>query len=259
MKVYLDYIFLENLIVNIVVILETIKLTKFKLKNNTIKFILICIIESILSIVINSICISVICTILNIVVLFKPKKIVNIFKITVIYYLVYIVFIGVVILISNAFNIYLENILNKIIIYCISGIFSHLFISDMWKMWKSNISKESIYYTLVWNGEKIPVFVDTGNSVKDYISGLDVIFLDYKYKYLALDLDSVSLDIKTVNGESDIEGYIVKDVEIYKGDNKVAKIDKILFAFELKSEEPEKYSGLLGYDLYLEKLEGVIL
>ena len=53
-----------------------------------------------------------------------------------------------------------------------------------------------------------------------------------------------------------IDGYIFKNVEIYREDKYVATIEKIIISFEFNNSH-EKYSGIIGYETYLKYLEGV--
>ena len=68
------------------------------------------------------------------------------------------------------------------------------------------------------------------------------------------------INVSTVNGSQIKLGYIIKNIIVYKEEREIALIDKIILSFSLdNSNTPEKYSAILGYDTYLEKLKGVIL
>ena len=131
-------------------------------------------------------------------------------------------------------------------------------------MWKSNIKDRDLFYTLNINGKKVNTFVDTGNSVKDPITSLDVIFLKKELEKEII-TDNLSykktyINVSTVNGSQIKLGYIIKNIIVYKEEREIALIDKIILSFSLdNSNTPEKYSAILGYDTYLEKLKGVIL
>ena len=131
-------------------------------------------------------------------------------------------------------------------------------------MWKINIKDRDLFYTLKINDRKINAFVDTGNSVKDPITSLDVIFLKKELEKEILtnniNYKKTYINVSTVNGSQIKVGYIIKNITVYKEEREIAIIDKIILSFSLdNSNTPEKYSAILGYDTYLENLKGVIL
>ena len=131
-------------------------------------------------------------------------------------------------------------------------------------MWKINIKDRDLFYTLKINDRKINAFVDTGNSVKDPITSLDVIFLKKELEKEILtnniNYKKTYINVSTVNGSQIKVGYIIKNIKLYKEEREIAIIDKIILSFSLdNSNTPEKYSAILGYDTYLENLKGVIL
>lgn len=268
MKIYLDYIFLENLVVNIVIISELIIFTKSKV--STKRKVVIIFIDTILS-CIFAMYSNTVSYILHFFVsigilffLFNPKNIYELIKKFCYYYLLYFIYIGLIISFSILLKINLENIINKLFIYVFSGIFFHFLCRDLWKMWKINIKDRDLFYTLKINDRKINAFVDTGNSVKDPITSLDVIFLKKELEKEILtnniNYKKTYINVSTVNGSQIKVGYIIKNITVYKEERKIAIIDKIILSFSLdNSNTPEKYSAILGYDTYLENLKGVIL
>lgn len=268
MKIYLDYIFLENLIVNTVIILETIIFTKSKISIKRKVFVII--LDTFLSCFLaisnnlNTYILHLFFSLITLFILFKSPNIYQLFKKTICYYILYFIYLGLIILLSIVINIDLSIYINKIIIYIFSGICFHFICKDLWKMWKINITQKDLYYILKFNDVEIKAFVDTGNSIKDPITSLDVIFIEEKLKPIILnekeEYKKINIEVLTINGTDIKEGYIVRDVIIYKENKQVNKIDKIILSFTLNnSNTPEKYSAIIGYDIYLEKLEGVKL
>ena len=267
MKIYLDYIFLENLVVNIVIIVETIIFTKSKVSSK--RKIIVIILDTVLSCVysinsyLNKYLFHFIFTLIVLFILFKPKNIISLLKKTGCFYMLYFLYLGLIIFSSLFLNINLELFVNRILIYSLSGVVFHFICKDLWKVWKSNIRSRDLYYILCINNVKLNAFVDTGNTVKDPLTSLNVIFVNKDLKDICISNDTKSdkiyININTVNGNDVKEGYVVENVDIYKGKNKVAKLDKIILSFTLNSNTPEKYSAILGYDTYLENLQGVIL
>ena len=112
--------------------------------------------------------------------------------------------------------------------------------------------------------QRIKSFVDTGNSVKDNISNLDVIFINCKY-YNKLKEEGVLnkkiyINIKTLTGYENVDGYVVRNVSFYSNDKYVATVKRIIVSFTLQEmQNDEKYSALIGYNTYVEKLKGVTI
>lgn len=268
MKIYLDYIFLENLIVNTVIILETVIFTKSKISNKRKVFIII--LDTILSCFLavnnhlNTYILHLFFSLITLFILFKSSNLYQLIKKVICYYIIYFLYMGLVISFSIIFNVNLEIFLFKIMLYVFSAIVFHFICKDLWKLWKINITQKNLYYTLKFNDIEIEAFVDTGNSIKDPITSLDVIFIDEKLKDNVLNniekYKRISIEVSTVNGVDIKEAYIVKDVIVYKEKTEIVQIDKIILSFTLNSSStPEKYSAIIGYDTYLDKLEGVIL
>lgn len=262
MKIYLDYIFLENLVVNTVIIIETIILTNFSVSKKKRIFIIFLdtFISTIMKIIpqLDNFLIHIILSSLSLFILFKFKNIFEFIKNLISYYLIYFIYIGIIISFSIIFNINLENILIKLALYIFSASILNILVKDLWKMWKSKIKISDLYYELKINDVKIKSFIDTGNTVKDPISLLNVIFLNKNLKNsLNLDVNKkIAFNVSTVSGNDIKEGYIVKNVKVIKDGREIAKIPKIILCFSLTSNTPEKYSAIIGYDTYLENISG---
>ncbi|MBO5477836.1 MAG: sigma-E processing peptidase SpoIIGA [Clostridia bacterium] len=268
MQIYLDYIFLENLIVNTVIIIETIIFTKSDISIKRKVFIIL--LDTILSCFLaintnlNTYILHLFFSTITLFILFKSPNIYELLKKMACYYMLYFLYMGLIISFCIIFNINLEVFINKIILYVFSALVFHFICKDLWKMWKINITQKNLYYTLKFKKIEIKAFVDTGNSIKDPITSLDVIFINEQLKYSILneikEYKKINIDVLTINGKDTKEGYIVKDVIVYKEKREIAKISNIILSFSLNnSSTPEKYSAIIGYDTYLDKLEGVIL
>ena len=266
MKIYLDYIFLENLVLNLILLYQVSIFTKSHLKktNYIIGTVFIAIYTTIVHIVnlsiLNNIGIKIAVIFIGIYITFKPKIIPEYIKKIIYYFLLSFLYVGVIISISLLFGINLESIISKIIIYIISGVISYIFNKNMWKMWKSNIKKSDLTYKINIKGQEIIAFVDTGNNVKDLLTNLNVIFVDEKYKEKIIDGNKeVIIGFNTIAESGNLQGYIVKDIEVYKNKEKVGTIKKIIMCFVKNSLDKKEYSALIGYDTYIENLKGVRL
>ena len=262
MKIYLDYIFLENLIVNAVIIIETILLTNTEVskKRRNLVIFLDTIFSCLVIIIskLNNFTFHFIFSCIALFVLFKPKNIYEFIKKYLCYYLIYFMYIGLVIALSIIFDIDLEKYVYKLFVYLISAIILHYTLKDLWNMWKTKLKDRDLYYKLLIDNVQIDVFVDTGNNVKEPITNLNVIFLNEKLKSkLRLNnYKQMYVEVMTVNGIDKKQGYIATNVIVMKNGKTITKIPKVILCFSLISNTPEKYSGIIGYDTYLENING---
>lgn len=262
MKIYLDYIFLENLIVNTVIILETILLTNTDVSKKRRNLVII--LDTVLSCItvlvsdLNNYIFHIIFSSLTLYILFRFKNLYDYFKKFLCYYLIYFIYIGMIIALSTSFNVNLENYVYKFAIYIISALILHIVVKDLWNMWKTKLKNRDLYFKLLIDNVVVDAFVDTGNNVKEPITNLNVIFLNanLKSKLRLEKYKIIDVDVITVNGTDKKQGYIATDIIVIKDGKKIAKIPKIILCFSLIGNTPEKYSGIIGYDTYLEDLNG---
>lgn len=267
MNYYLEYVFLENVIVNFILL----NLVNIFTKSNTkkINIIVSSIFSSIYTTVVvifglDSFIIKLLLIVFVVYIAYNPKYVSKYLKIVAYYLFLNYLYLGIIIGITLMFSINIENIILKILVYIISAVILYLLNKFMWKMWKNNIKKDKLTYTINIKGQEIFCFVDTGNMVKNYRYNLDVIFLDKKWhevlsKKNVLD-KKVDTYIHSIVGDSVIAGYVIENVEVYKNRKKIKVIDKIIISFSNQTINIfNKYTGLIGYETYLEYLEGVHL
>ncbi len=266
MKIYLDYIFFENLVVNVILIYQVGIFTKssFKKTNYVIGIIIIALYTTIMNIskysFLDNFIIKIIIIFIGIYIIFVPKTIPQYLKKVLYYFLLSFLYVGIIISVSLLFKIKLISIKTKIFVYAISGILSYIFNKNMWKMWKSNIKKSDLTYTINIKGQEINAFVDTGNNVKDILTNLNVIFIDDKYKQKIINNNKeIIIGFNTISGSSTLKGYIVNNILVYQNKRKIGKIKKIVVCFVKDKLNKKEYSALIGYDTYIENLKGVTL
>lgn len=269
MTYYIEYIFLENIIVNYIIIYE---LTIFvKCKTKKLNFLIgIATLSSYATVIyffkeegIISSFLKILVVFFCIYMIFKPKKIVKYIKICIYYFLLSFMFVGIVIALILFFNLEISNIVIKFITYIISSLILYIFNNYLWKMWKAKIKKSDLIYSINIKDINIKAFVDTGNSVHDYIKNLDVIFIEEKYKKQLKESGLINkkeiLNIKTISGEKNFDGYIVENVEFRKDKKIVCTLKEVVFVFVNKNLKIGEYSALISYETYVEKLKGVVL
>lgn len=271
MKVYLDYVFIENFIINLSILYQVSIFTKTKISKT--RLILTSITFSIISVIkilniTNNIILQILVVFIGIYLLFLPKKIIKYFKYQMYYYLISITYIGIIISSAIFLGIKLNNIVTRISIYILSIVITYLINKYMWKMWINKIKYFNLTYKLVINSlDKIAfkVFVDTGHNIKDPFSNLDIIILNsetYISKLNSKKLDNIKssmkeIEILTANGKSKIKGYIFNDISIRKRKTEKVLLKKAIILFIDEKINNNEYDGIISYNTYLEKLEGV--
>lgn len=266
MNRYLDYIFLENLIVTYFVFIQIDK----TLKRN-IKIILRVISSLIMSlymttayVYVNSFISSFVVKILVvntcIYILYKPETVIKYVKYILLYFLINILYMGIVIAITVVFKFNLSSIIIKILVYLISYIILNIFNSNLWKLWKTNIKQDNLTYKVSIRGKFFEGFVDTGNTAKNIISGIDIFFMNIKfYNQIITTSDiaqKIELNIKTPYSNECLEGYIIKKVKIYKENMLINEIPKIIVCFSNSEDMFKEYDILINCNTYFDYLEG---
>lgn len=269
MTSYIEYIFLENLVINYIIICQVSIFTKIKTKKiNFIFGIVILSFYTTLSYfldakILSSTFIKIFVINFSIYIIYIPKEIKMFFKIFVYYFLISFLLVGLVIALSLIFNIDISNIILKVLVYIISGSLLYLFNKYMWKMWKSNIKKDDLMYQLKIKDVIVNSFIDTGNTVYDYGNNLDVIFIENKYFdpffYNRVLSDNINLSINTISGNEKLKGYIINNVKVFKNKQEIFEFKKVVFVFINKKLSNNEYNALIGYNTYLDKLKGVSL
>ena len=270
MEYYIEQIFLENYIVNFVILYILNLFLKSHVK--LIKLLSINLISTIYVLIIyinniENIFLKIMLAFVVTYIIFAPSRLKAYFQYTFLYLLFNFLYLGIIISITVLLNISINILVCKILVYLISALLLYLMTSVMWKMWKTNIKKENITYIVNIQGQEINCYVDTGNLVKNLEYNLDVIFLDSRW-YDVLNekgilKKKVNTYINSVTSNMVSYGYIVENVYVYKEDLKnkkgknIYKINKIIISFSnQKINIDGKYTGLIGYNTYLENLGG---
>lgn len=270
MKIYLDSIFLENIIVNYILIYQVNIFTKSKAK--VLSRVLGAGVLAIYTVatyvlqdsMLNTMWIKLLSVIIAIYITFRADQVKVLMKQILYYYIVSFLYVGVIISLTLFFHLTIDKVIVKIMIYLVGGVISYLFNQYLWKVWKRNIKKEDLTYTINIKGQEIPAFLDTGNLAHSPIHHTDIIFLDYSW-YGVLELlgvlqKRVSVSIHTVSQSDETYGYLVKGVKIFKAGKEICTLDKIIFSFSnQKINIDDKYTALIGYQVYLDNLKGVTL
>lgn len=200
MTVYLDIVFLENLIINYIILYETGIISKAKIK--TIRLIIASIIGATYSIIYylvnlkiySGVVLKIILSIVLIYVGFKADNIKKLIKQILLFYLVSFVFGGAAISIIYMVDANLITIQNGVIIgnYTLKTIFigivvAYITIILAYNVIKTKISKKDLIcdIKITLNNENIytKAIIDTGNLLKEPITNIPVVVVEHTLLY----------------------------------------------------------------------------
>ncbi len=196
MVVYAEYVFLENFIMNFIILSLTAKFGKAA--DSKLKLFLASSLGALYAFIIFfpslhfmfSIFMKIACSMLIIIVAFTPYRFKEFFKLTGIFYLITLVFggAGFAMFYFTSFNgivsngvFYITNIsVKNIMLACGVG---YILINFCWSYIQRQLSKDKVYMTLriEMNGDIVELkgMVDTGNSLTDPITQYPVIIVEY--------------------------------------------------------------------------------
>ena len=269
MTIYLDYIFIENFLIDYILLKETSYIARRKATN----------IRAIVSSIIGSVYVVMmiyfklqelnflICKLLLIIVMifiaFKPERISKYIKLVMLFILISVINVGTLTVITNLFN--LQNIsgLIKIIVYIASLFLSKYFMNYMWKIYKHNIKNDELIYEVkIYLGDKMykyNAFLDTGNNVFSYTYNVPVIFaeiIDDNILKTLKNKEYFNIRTVTLSSQSNKKAYIFDNIQITQK-NKIWHVKSAIVFEETKLSKDNSYNMLLNYNLYEQNLGGI--
>ena len=291
MSIYLDIVFIENVIMNYIILLATVIITKEKL--NQIRIIISSIIGGIYAVsyyvtkfsAYITIPAKVILSIVMIYIAINPKSIKKMMKELIIFYLTSFAFGGCAI--AVLYTIKPQNIINKkgsligiypIKVALIGGIIGFITIIIAFKLVKNKMSIKDLFCTvkIIDNGteKKVKALLDTGNFLKDPITNLPVIIVEKEKLIDILPREILENTNKIISGEFEIKdiyisklrvlpfsslgkqngmllGFKVEKVIVILNEEEVIRNDVIIGIYDKKLSINEKYECLIGMN-YLE-------
>ena len=291
MSIYLDIVFIENVIMNYIILLATVIITKEKL--NQIRIIISSIIGGIYAVsyyvtkfsAYITISAKVILSIVMIYIAINPKSIKKMMKELIIFYLTSFAFGGCAI--AVLYTIKPQNIINKkgsligiypIKVALIGGIIGFITIIIAFKLVKNKMSIKDLFCTvkIIDNGtkKKVKALLDTGNFLKDPITNLPVIIVEKEKLIDILPREILENTNKIISGEFEIKdkyisklrvlpfsslgkqngmllGFKVEKVIVILNEEEVIRNDVIIGIYDKKLSINEKYECLIGMN-YLE-------
>lgn len=269
MTIYLDYIFIENFVIDYILLKETSYISRKEITHK--RAILSSIVAS--TYVVFMICFKVqelnylICKMLLGVVIiyicFQPKEINEYIKLITFFLLISVINVGTLTVISNLLNIQNQEGLLKLVIYILSLLLSKFFTNNIWNIYKRKIKNEDLLYDVQINVKgniyKYKAFLDTGNSVYSYTYNLPVIFaelIDDNMLEKLEEKESFNIRTVTLSNAQDKKAYIFDNVEITNKKEKWKVKTAIVFE-NIKLAKDNSYNMLLNYNLYVQNMGGI--
>ena len=269
MTIYLDYIFIENFLIDYILLKETSYMAR---KNISYKSVIISSVIGSLYVVImmyfkipelNYIICKLLLAVIMIYISFKPKLVYEYIKLVSLFLLTSVINVGTLMVITNLLNLQSISGLLKLTLYISSLFLSKYFTEYMWKIYKREIrSDDLIYEVKICLGDKVYKyngFLDTGNNVYSYTYDVPVIFGELLDESMLKDLElKESFNIRTVtlSNESNKNAYLFDKVEITKKD-KIWFVRAAIVFEKNKLSKDNSYNMLLNYILYTQDLGGI--
>lgn len=301
MTVYLDVVLMENLCMNYIILFATGYIMKIKM--NQLRLVASSLLGGIYAVVAyleilpiySSFGMKIILSILMVYIAFHSKNIKNLCKQLVFFYLTSFAFGGCAF--ALLYFIKPQNILMRNGVYVgtypikialLGGIVGFIITHIAFKIVKTKLRKKDMIYEIkIKIGEKkldVKAMLDTGNLLKDPISGMPVVVVEKKQLYSLLPTKLLDNIDKLIGGEGEslldqIEekevltrfrmipfssvgkqnglmlGFKADQVVIEKEDGSQIKEDVIIGIFNQTLSKTQNYSALIGLDLLEEKNE----
>lgn len=301
MTVYLDVVLMENLCMNYIILFATGYIMKIKM--NQLRLVASSLLGGIYAVVAyleilpiySSFGMKIILSILMVYIAFHSKSIKNLCKQLIIFYLTSFAFGGCAF--ALLYFIKPQNILMRNGVYVgtypikvalLGGIVGFIITHIAFKIVKTKLRKKDMIYEIeIKIGEKkleVKAMLDTGNLLKDPISGMPVVVVEKKQLYSLLPTKLLDNIDKLIGGEEEslldqIEekevltrfrmipfssvgkqnglmlGFKADQVVIEKEEGRQIKEDVIIGIFNQTLSKTQNYSALIGLDLLEEKNE----
>lgn len=289
MTVYLDIVFMENILMNYIILITTGIICKKKMKQA--KLIISSIIGSIYAVayyitefeIYGAIIAKIILSIIMIYIAFSSKDLKKVFKEIMIFYLTSFAFGGCAFAIL--YYIRPENILYKqgnligtypIKIAIVGGIMGFFIINIAFRLVKNKINIEDMYCNIKVSNdgmvEQIRAIIDTGNFLRDPITGTPVVIIEKNSLNNLLPKNILDNTNKVMNGQYEFKkeeleyvskfrvlpfsslgkqngmllGFKVDRIETEINDEKIIRDDVIIGIYDKKLSSKREYEGLIG-------------
>lgn len=264
MKILLEGIFIENIILNFILLKETTYISKEEAKTSNLLLgaflgaIYVVIMLYLKIDILNYVFFKLLLVSVIIYVSYIPKELNTYLKLILMFFVVSIVNVGTLIVIKQIGNI--DNIKKwiKVMVYVINFFLSKFVLLKLWNVYKNEITKRELIYDVeikICNKKyNYKAFLDTGNTV--YSHGLPIIFASQKIKEANLkDIENFEVQTVTLGNITYKKAYVFENIIISNKEN-VWKV-KAGIVFEPYKITNNSYNMILNYTLFTDKLGGI--
>lgn len=265
LTVYIEYIFIENLIMNYLLLYQTSSFIKERVKkiklflSALVGAIYVCIMVYIRLEVLNYAFSKILLSFVMIYICFTPKDVRKYIKVVLYFYLISVINVGTYLFVINMFNITISNSFVKIIVYILGAIVVWFIDKQMWKMFKLELKKQNLVYDVYLpNGKKYikyKGFIDTGNTSKHIASNRMIFYANKKITDMS-NFEKVNINVNTVNNVEKMEGYLVDNV-IIKNKEKIKIVDIVICFSKEDIKNKLGCDMIMNYEIYEEILGGI--
>lgn len=269
MTIYLDYIFIENLLIDYILLKQTSYISRKKVSRkraclaSTIASLYVVIMIWLKIEQLEYLICKILLTFIVIYVCFNPKTINEYIRIMILFFLISVLNVGTFSAITNLINVTYNKAFIKIIVYVISLFISKFFVTQTWKIYMHNIRNEELIYDVkIYLNQKqyaYKAFLDTGNNVYSYTYDVPVIFAQVLNEDIWEELKAKTafeITTTTLSSTTNKKAYVFDNVEISNGRKKWNVKAAIVFEREKLSKD-NSYNMLLNYILYVQNLGGI--
>lgn len=265
MTVYVDYLFIQSMVLDFVIIAQTSAFSRerFKIYRVTLAAFLSAIYSCFIVITklefLNYFWCKIALSFVIVYIAFIPKKIEKYLKLVLLFYLSSILTTGATTFVSSLLceGKYQDSI-SKIIVYVVSLLATYLSTNKFWKIYKYNLNKEKLNLNveIFLDGKKYKYlgFMDTGNTVYSYELGVPIVFAEYldaKQKSEIERLNFTKVWVSTISKKSSEKAVLVDGIV----DGQKMKFGVVFV--ENKLNKNGDYNMVLNYKIFEEKLGGI--
>ena len=265
MTVYLDYLFVQNFIFDLILIVQTKFLSKIQLDakraifSSIVSSIYICVLVVTKQPQLNYFGSRILLSFVIVYIAFKPESLEKYIKITAVFYVSLILTLGISVFVSQMLcDGKRQELVSKVVVYLVVLLLTFVVTKQFWKIYKFNIKKQNLNMAVevtisghkyIYNG-----FMDTGNTVYSYELGVPIVFAEYisdEQKNEIRKLSYVDIPVSTISKMSNEKAVLLKGKML----GKEIKIGVVFV--ENKLNKDNAYNMILNYKMFEENLGGI--
>lgn len=266
MIVYIDYMFIENIVMNYFLLFQTRKLCK--LNTSCIKLIVsslvgaiyVCVIYILKINVLNYAVMKILLSFVMIYLAFLPDTLPKYIKEVLLFYFILVINTGTYLVVINMFSITLKSVYVKIVIYMLGAVVIQIVNSEIWRVFKLNLRKENLVCEVCIKNRgkyiKYKGLIDTGNTSSSLKTGKYIFYANMKENIDLSEYEKILIDVNTINGKDSKVGYIVDDILIMT-DKCIKETSAVICFLEKGITSKLDCDMIINFEVYEEMIGGI--